>query len=41
MQAATKDAITGVGLLAFGSIAMLALCISVCALADAISRIVA
>ncbi len=41
MQAPMKDAITGLGLVAFGTIAVLALCIGVCALADAVSRVVA
>ena len=36
-----RDAITGIGLVAFGTIAVLALCIGVCALADAIVRVVA
>jgi hypothetical protein len=36
-----RDAITGIGLVAFGTIAVLALCIGVCALADAIIRVVA
>ncbi len=33
-----KDAITGIGLVAFGTIAVLGLCIGACALADAIIR---
>jgi hypothetical protein len=41
MEARTKDAITGIGLVAFGTIAVLALCIAVCALADAVSRVIA
>ena len=36
-----RDAITGIGLIAFGTIAVLALCIAVCALADAVVRVVA
>ena len=36
-----RDAIIGIGLIAFGTIAVLALCIGVCALADAIVRVVA
>jgi hypothetical protein len=36
-----RDAITGIGLVAFGTTAMLAMCIGVCALADAVIRIVA
>jgi len=36
-----RDAITGIGLVAFGTIAVLALCIGVCALADAVVRVVA
>jgi hypothetical protein len=36
-----RDAINGIGLVAFGTIAVLALCIGVCALADAVSRIAA
>jgi len=35
------DGIIGIGLVAFGTIAVLALCIGVCALADAIIRVVA
>jgi len=41
MEAQTKDAITGIGLVAFGAIAVIALCIGICALADAVSRAVA
>ena len=41
MEAQTRDAITGIGLVAFGAIAVIALCIGVCALADAVSRVVA
>ena len=41
MEAQTKDAITGIGLVAFGAIAVIALCIGICALADAVSRVVA
>ena len=36
-----RDAITGIDLVAFGTIAVLTLCIGVCALADAIIRVVA
>jgi hypothetical protein len=36
-----REAITGIGLVAFGTIAVLALCVGVCALADAIIRVVA
>ena len=36
-----RDAITGIGLVAFGTIAVLALCIGVCTLAEAITRVVA
>ena len=36
-----RDAITGIGLIAFGMIAVLALCIGICALADAVVRVVA
>jgi hypothetical protein len=36
-----RDAITGIALVAFGTIAVLALCIGICALADAVVRIVA
>ena len=36
-----RDAITGIGLIAFGTIAVLALCIGVCALADAGVRVMA
>ena len=39
MEAPMKDAITGFGLITFGTIAVLALCIGVCALADAVIRI--
>ena len=35
------DGIIGIGLVAFGTIAVLAPCIGVCALADAIIRVVA
>jgi len=35
------DGIIGIGPVAFGTIAVLALCIGVCALADAIIRVVA
>jgi hypothetical protein len=35
------DAISGIGLVVFGTIAVLALCIGVCALADAAIRVVA
>ncbi len=38
MEARMKDAITGIGLVAFGTIAVAGLCIGVCALADAIIR---
>ena len=41
MEAPMRDAITGIGLVAFGAIAVLALCIGVCALADAVMRVVA
>lgn len=41
MEAPIRDAMTGIGLIAFGTIAMVALCIGVCALADAIVRVVA
>ena len=36
-----RDPITGIGLVAFGAIAVLAVCIGVCALADAVIRVVA
>ena len=36
-----RDAITGIGLVAFGMIAVLGLCIGVCALADVVIRVVA
>jgi hypothetical protein len=36
-----RDAITGIGLVAIGTIAVSALCIGVCALADAVVRVVA
>ena len=36
-----RDAITGIGLVALGTIAVLALCIGVCVLADVVVRIVA
>ena len=36
-----RDGIIGIGLVAFGTIAVLALCIGVCALADAIIRVAA
>jgi hypothetical protein len=35
------DAISGIGLVVFGTIAVAALCIGVCALADAAIRVVA
>ena len=41
MEVPMRDAITGIGLMAFGAIAVLALCIGVCALADAVIRVVA
>jgi hypothetical protein len=41
METSMRDAITGIGLVAFGTIAVLALCIGVCALADAVIRVVA
>jgi len=40
MEAPMRDAITGIGLVAFGTFAVMALCIGVCALADAVIRIV-
>ena len=40
-EVAMRDAITGIGLVAFGTIAVLALCIGVCALADAVVRVLA
>ena len=40
-EAPMRDAITGIGLVAFGTIAVLALCVGVCALADAVVRVVA
>jgi len=33
-----RDAISGIGLVVFGTIAVLALCIGVCALADAVTK---
>jgi hypothetical protein len=39
-EAPMREAITGIDLVAFGTIAVLALCIGVCALADAIIRVV-
>jgi hypothetical protein len=36
-----REAITGIGLVTFGTIAVLALCIGVCVVADAITRVVA
>ena len=36
-----RDAITGIGLVAFGMIGVLGLCIGVCALADAVVRVMA
>ena len=36
-----RDAITGIGLVAFGTIAVLALCNGVCALAEAVIGLVA
>jgi hypothetical protein len=36
-----RDAITGIGLVAFGTIAVVVLCIGVCALIDATIRVVA
>jgi hypothetical protein len=36
-----RDAITGIGLVAFGTIAVLALCMGVWALADAVTRVLA
>ena len=41
METSMRDAITGIGLVAFGTIAVLALCIGVCALADVVIRVVA
>ena len=41
MEAPIRDAITGIGLLAFGTIAVLALCVGVCVLVDAVIRVVA
>jgi hypothetical protein len=41
MEATIRDAITGIGLVAFGTIAVLTLCIRVCALADAVIRVMA
>jgi hypothetical protein len=41
MEAPARDAVTGIGLIVFGTIAVIALCIGVCALADAVIRIVA
>ena len=40
-EAPMREAITGIGLVAFGTIAVLALSIGVCALADAVVRVVA
>ena len=40
-EAAMRDAITGIGLVAFGTIAVLALCIGVCALTEAVIGLVA
>jgi hypothetical protein len=40
-EAPMRDAITGIGLVAFGTIAVLALCVGICALADAVIRVVA
>jgi hypothetical protein len=39
-DAPMRDEITGIGLVAFGTIAVLALCIGVCVLADAVIRVV-
>jgi hypothetical protein len=36
-----RDAITGIGLVAFGTIAVLVLCVGVCALAEVVVRVVA
>jgi hypothetical protein len=36
-----RDAVSGIGLVVFGTIAVLALCIGVCALADAAIRVAA
>ena len=36
-----RDEITGIGLVAFGTIAVLVLCIGVCALANAVIGVVA
>jgi hypothetical protein len=41
IEAQMRDAITGIGLVAFGTIAVVALCIGVCALADGVLRVVA
>ena len=40
-EAPMREAITGIGLVAFGMIAVLGLCIGVCALADVVIRVVA
>ena len=40
-EAPMREAMTGIGLVAFGTIAVLALCIGVCALADAVIRVLA
>jgi len=40
MEARMRDAITGIGLVAFGTIAVLGVCIGVCALADAVIRVI-
>ena len=39
METSMRDAITGIGLVAFGTIAVLALCVGVCAPADAVVRV--
>jgi hypothetical protein len=36
-----REAIAGISLVAFGTVAVLALCIGVCALADAVIRVMA
>jgi hypothetical protein len=41
MEPSMRDAITGIGLVAFGTIAVLVLCVGLCALADAVMRVVA
>jgi hypothetical protein len=41
MKAPTRDAVTGIGLIVFGTIAVIALCIGFCALADVVIRVVA